>query len=968
MRNAATRKADRSPDGEAGGEPAERSRRTSELPPCRPHLGRSCLTIVGTLRFLFLALAMLLTLPQAALGQEIKYELRNFGVGNAARPGDGIAVRVAVVSTSTEVKTVEIVWVVPNADGDPIEYSRIVNVAPNGRVERWIYGRLPPNSSPAQVVTQAAYQVRLYEVDAKHNRIADLYSQPMSGADAETASFPIDQLADLALVIGDSRLGLEGYDGGAGLAGAGVPPSLNSILATIDGATPDSICDDWKGLSPYSMIFWCDGRHGPGKLDNVQVEAIREWIRRGNTLVIGLAADLAADAWGIGKADPPALSDLLPSVAPTRHEGVPLSLIEELISKTPLRESRATTRLYSFDPKQLDRGYRPLVAIPARKDASTGYAVREPNATNPANALAGAVVGVQRNYGHGQVIVLGIDVDGINQRNLPGGSFPQADVFWNPILGRRGDTLNSIQRQELEESQRIAAIQYTSSLGSGSTMSEYIGMQSKAGAAVLGAAALFIFYWLFSGPLGFLALKQFKRQRHSWMLFVVFAFVFTAVAWIGGVVLGSTTPSIKHLTIIDQLAVDPSQSDPSSGVPPQRAVCYFSAYLPNYNEKLITVGGDNPNNTLDSWSKPPSGSGDTYPNKLRYIVPSEKDTPRGLTPGSYQVPSRSTSADFVARWMGSVSTDWGEIIHMRTPVELRPVRDGAGVQFQLVGTIQHALPARLEQVKVIVVTPRRRPLALIPANAKQPMPAVDRSGEMPLYGYFFGLSEWAPGVPLSLETIMSSAQEGGTPIQNGMLPNIGVGTTELSRAMARLYREPIGKTFVNFTGESQTSEARRRYLESLSLYSMLSPPEWLLRGSGSQVEAYRAEREHAREIDLSAWFTRPCIIVMGFLEDAPTPVPLTIDGDEVASEGTTMYRWILPLDGFGWEIDKRYQDMVVPDPRSDVGTSASASVPDAPTPPATEPTEENVDPATATTPSSPNPPRAVPAPGRRRPN
>ena len=44
-----------------------------------------------------------------------------------------------------------------------------------------------------------------------------------------------------------------------------------------------------------------------------------------------------------------------------------------------------------------------------------------------------------------------------------------------------------------------------------------------------------------------------------------------------------------------------------------------------------------------------------------------------------------------------------------------------------------------------------------------------------------------------------------------------------------------------------------------------------------------------------SWFTRPCVIVTGFLNRAACPVPLQIDGRTPSSEGTVMVRFILPL-------------------------------------------------------------------------
>lgn len=913
---------------------------------------------------------------RTANAQEVTYELLSFGVGNAARPGDSVGVRVAVKSTATEVKTVEIVWIVPNADEDPIECSRIVNVAPGGQVERWLYARLPPNSNAQQVI-QSAYQVRLYEVDAKHNRIADLYSQPMSGARDQVSTAAIDQFADLALIVGDSSLGLESYGGGSSAIGSGAPVTMNSPMIARDSVTPRDLCDHWKGLAPYSMMFWCDGRHSPRQLSRDEADAIREWVSRGGTLVIGLASDLGAEAWGLGREDAPPLAELLPSQQPTRHENVPISSIAAILSKSPIPTATSTTRVYTFDPKTLDRGYRPLVAIPARKDPTTEYVVRSA-VPGGIDALDGAVVGVQRNFGYGQVIVLGIDVNGIHQRNLPGGPYPQADVFWNPILGKRGDVMTTLELQALGDANMILNAGEPKELGGGSTVSEYTSQPAKAAAMVLAAAALFAAYWLFSGPVGFVGLKQFKRERFSWTLFVVLAFLFTVVAWIGGVLLGQTTPSIKHLTVIDQLAVDPAQQPGTgAGAPAQRATCYFSAFLPNYDEKMISVGGDNPHNTLDSWAKPPAGTGDTYPNKLRYIVPSERDQIRGLTPASYRVPARATSADFIARWSGNVATEWGETIQVLSPVELRPIREGNGVQFQLVGQLRHRFPKRLDQVRVIVVTPRRNPLAALAPGATPARPSALRSGETPLMGYFWTLggAGWLPDQPLDLSANFDPNDRAvGAAEVVGRLPPLGSPKYDLATNIAKEYREPLQDLFniPGAFGGDNSVEARRRYLESLSLFSMLPPPEWLRRDD--KAVPIRIGRMHARELDLGPWFTRPCVIIMGFIDEAPTPVPLQIDGRNVVSSGTTLYRWILPLDGYGGTKDASYQDFVVPEPRL-VASPSKPATPAESEAAAAEPTASGIGPdgaylnpdvAPSAAPGSGNPATPSTVPGRRR--
>ena len=88
-------------------------------------------------------------------------------------------------------------------------------------------------------------------------------------------------------------------------------------------------------------------------------------------------------------------------------------------------------------------------------------------------------------------------------------------------------------------------------------------------------------------------------------------------------------------------------------------------------------------------------------------------------------------------------------------------------------------------------------------------------------------------------------------------------------------------------------------MEMLSLFGQLDPPKYLRPGKdqGQDAESVTAHRELGRELDLSVWFTRPCLIIMGYLEGTPCPLPLRLDGGEEppTSTGLTMVRWIYPL-------------------------------------------------------------------------
>jgi hypothetical protein len=85
-------------------------------------------------------------------------------------------------------------------------------------------------------------------------------------------------------------------------------------------------------------------------------------------------------------------------------------------------------------------------------------------------------------------------------------------------------------------------------------------------------------------------------------------------------------------------------------------------------------------------------------------------------------------------------------------------------------------------------------------------------------------------------------------------------------------------------------------LKALSFFHQLQPPDTSANTSTNQRWI---QRKATHGMDLSAWFTQPCIIVVGVMEKAPCPAPLFVSTGgsfrAVKSEGTTLVRWVYPL-------------------------------------------------------------------------
>ncbi len=149
------------------------------------------------------------------------------------------------------------------------------------------------------------------------------------------------------------------------------------------------------------------------------------------------------------------------------------------------------------------------------------------------------------------------------------------------------------------------------------------------------------------------------------------------------------------------------------------------------------------------------------------------------------------------------------------------------------------------------------------------------------FGRMWSKSGWAQGTALDLADAL-----------------VLTGRTDLESNIYGKYIENFASPRYGVSISRQlTSLDERRYMEMLSIYHQLTPPKYLKPPTGDQEdEIVVIHRELGQELDLSPWFTRPCLIIIGYLEKSPTPVPLRVDGEVPSSEGLTIVRWIYPLE------------------------------------------------------------------------
>ncbi len=847
-------------------------------------------TATNLLRRWRLASAIAAALSGAAWA-DVSIVLEQFGVGDHFRPGDWTAIKVLLDSDRTTPTPVRIDWEIPDADGDLAVSTRSLVLAPGQSASRWIYGRLPPARSAAEV-EGAVFSIRVHE-EIDGERGPELGIARVSAATAAVPGRGVALEQGLIGLAGSGRLGLEAYETPPpGLASI---PSLNETIRLASGIGAAGFPDRWEGLASYAAIVWAgdDPSTRPTALGLDEGRALREWIERGGTFVIVLPE--AGDPWSLGAAASGSrrnfLTDALDGATPQVREAVAVREVLPALSKSAvLRDPGATMPVRLFDASTLPAPWIPLLAVPAPRASQSGLPAPAPG------TIQGEVFAIQRPLGFGRLVIVGLDLDALRRRALQDGGLPQADCLWNIVLGVRGDSLTGPEYAALDNSEPRRLVRRPSMLETlgGEIVTERIDLAGEAAVGILAALGLFAIYWLLAGPLGFGILKRFRRERLSWLLFVAMAAVFSAIAWGGSLALRQGRTRVVHLTFLDHIARGEGPLAGLGGLPNepqfQRAESWFTVSLPGYGEATIAIDPDGDRrNLLANWLAPPGDVRGRFPDIARYDVDLD-------SPDSLEVPSRATASTFAASWLGPLPPAWGGLPRIDAAAPVEPYIDLAAGTVALRGRLTHELPGALEGVRIIHVNPWRTPL---PRFGPGPMPIVATPGELPQFGRFVIVPNWPAGVPIDLGPSLYPA---------GPVPARATAES-LSSEIRRSYYEPL-LAELGFGGfqarPTQTEGDRIRRLDMLSLYSMLQPPPYL-QNPPTGAETARVERMLGRSVDLGSWFNRPCLIVIGYLRDSAIPVPLEIDGETPPSEGLTVVRWILPLPAV--------EAAIVPEPR-----------------------------------------------------
>jgi hypothetical protein len=347
---------------------------------------------------------------------------------------------------------------------------------------------------------------------------------------------------------------------------------------------------------------------------------------------------------------------------------------------------------------------------------------------------------------------------------------------------------------------------------------------------------------------GFAVLKFKGQTRHAWLLFVAMVVLFSAVCWGGAMVVRPSQSAIAHVSILD---IDASSNK-------VHVHSWLSLFVAHHGRVTVALDPDRKEgnrNTLSTAGLPATELGATFLDPQSYTIAAG-------APHQASVPYRSTAKLFELDYEGRLNAE----------------PDANGVQWVLpqtyrlqlnnngdpVGQISHGLPGTLTDVLLVFCRgggkepsvwkygtwKRNQILQIDKAMAIQPQLlarkyTVDKK------------PEWRGHLPKLLR------------LNSSVLENMLTGEP-LRRSLA-------GNELVTFS-------------ELLSFYSVLPPPKYWTEDINSISKRYY--RSVGRELDLSHRLSSRCLILIGYMKDAPLPAPVTIDGRRVKGSGWTMVRWV----------------------------------------------------------------------------
>ena len=617
-----------------------------------------------------------------------------------------------------------------------------------------------------------------------------------------------------------------------------LPEVKQEAAMIVSGLSSNELPDAWPCYQSLDALIWADASPD---ISFRQTEAIQNWVSRGGHFILSLPT--IGDPWALGSQKGP-LESLLSGVR-TEITQVPIQSLENILG-------RNNTLSQNNWPK-MDVSVRVFGTVHAPWDEDIVPLIWLED---------GSVIAIQKTVGFGSVTMVGIDLTSGQLASL---RLPHADVLWNRIFGKRNDTPSQLTIQQLKDADKFSpTLHKITTLSTGKIIAQEIAMSTTASGKLGIVFLLVLSYWIIGGPAGYYILSRKRKLQWSWVLFATSAVVFSIGAWIIAASTSGVPIPLKHVSIIDHVY----------GGNGQRVTGWFSLFLPNFGKTKVSLEGD-ADNLLLPWTPPDASMTPDFIDRREVVVHVDH------VPHTFDQPARATTANFSFNWMGIVEDSFYKSLLRIAPEDAPMVEDGGNPPhpLQLIGSIKNNTSTALHDVSIIWVTAEQVATPTFDVDNADNFPvtwvAPSQSGQILNKMYAWRVPSWESGTYLNLNELHAN------------------NTTTFTNAVDNRYRFED-----EFRVNTLTPKEWRTKIEMLSLYSHLTPPVYQ-KNSGSKQgpESYRAIREGGRVLDFAEWFSRPCLIVMGFIPNAPLPVSITSDGEEIKqSKGVTLVRWVYPLE------------------------------------------------------------------------
>ena len=735
-------------------------------------------------------------------------------IGNIGyvRPGTWTPVRMRLVSKAASVRSVLCRWELHDSDGDTVVAEQHVTLSPNMEQSIWLYAnpRMDLKSSGKWVFRVLDEETGLPLIRAREMSLG-INNVKLLGTDVDAIGVigrmpkGLDYFASVQKACASNFSNEEPYI------------SHHEYHKIITGLRMVDLPDRWYGLSMFSTLIWTPNGGDPNSamVRNEMLDALREWVARGGHLILSLPS--INEPWTASS-----LGDMMP---------VKRSEMQKYSGLPPVAVVGQPRGLTKATPVQM------MYFSVDQKDAELSVPVRD---------ASGRPIVVSKLYGFGKITMVGVNLGSV----ALGDRMPRKYNIWNTLLAWNTPTFPAkYVKKEIVDS-RITKERRAVPVSR--FIPNVIAMKNKTGNVILLALLVFALYWVIAAPVSYFLLKYKKKHRYSWVVFVGFIGVFTAISWLGAYIMRPNNSSISHFSIVD---IDPrtNQSHTHS---------WMSLYLPTFSNVDIEVSPSDPQgmsrNTVSSPGMSSKAVGASFLDPQDY-----KFSPR--VPNQIVVPFRSTTKSLEVDYMGDLSVEQNGMewpwIYPTAELRLNSLRLPEG-------KLRHHFPVPLQNVLMV----------FCPGDGFTPFVQRLTKGQDNI---------WHTGETIEIDNVGQQRMaiipknfKDREFVREGYL-----GSLMVKNSYAGLLDQDQTSTIMTYT---DTQIAKN--ISLLSFYSMMPSPDF--RRMGYENTPARYTRELGRQMDISKWTSQKCLIVMGILKDCPLPLPMVVDGDVIESKGWTVVRWV----------------------------------------------------------------------------